>query len=393
MGAVAQSPAQQRGIGHEPTDVAGKPSGPFGLEPVIAFYGEFHEKVPCQNFNATGMTWFKLLQNPVEAGAELIARFPKQPFAIDEFGFDYDGGIDLKTAGVLRAAKNMNRDLQVAVWQMRGPVAPLLAAAYRETVGLVLVETYRDLSDAWQIAFHLQSARLNGLLDRTVIGLGFGGEGNIAWTRTKEELEQQLRLIRFVAPESPGVGFFGQEMLGKILLTAEEVQELCRGLGSIPTDGKGLKPELLKLGKTFTERYAQPAIFCSPSYVEPNYDPGHLGADGKWSDWGQLAKPMSFRALMMNLGEIDARELIVRLRNRGQDGEVWAKGIVDIPAHSIAVAVLPVLQGKEWKGWVGSWLMEVEAPGCKVETCYESRFNSRSSTILQNPVAKHQNQK
>ena len=354
---------------------AGSQGGPFGLEPVIAFYGDFHDKVPCQTFNATGMTWFELLQNPVETGADIIARFSQQPFAIDEFGFDYDGQIDLKTAEVLRAARKMNPGLKLAVWQMRGPVAPLLAAAYRETVGLVLIETYRDLGDAWQIPFHLQSARLNGLLDRTVIGLGFGSEGNVPWTRTREELDQQLRLIRLVAPESPGVGFFGQDTLGKISLTAQDVQELCRRFRSIPTDGTGLKPELLKLGQAFTERYAQPAIFCSPSCVEPNYYPGHLGADGKWADWGQLARPVSFRALMMNLGRKDATEVIVRLRNRGPGGQVWAKGIVDIPANSLAVAVLPVLPGKEWNGWVGSWLMEIEAPGCKVETFYESRFN------------------
>jgi hypothetical protein len=50
---------------------------------------------------------------------------------------------------------------------------------------------------------------------------------------------------------------------------------------------------------------------------------------------------------------------------------------VDIPANSIAVAVLPVLPGKDWKGWVGSWLMEVEAPGCTVQTFYESRFKAQ----------------
>jgi hypothetical protein len=80
---------------------------------------------------------------------------------------------------------------------------------------------------------------------------------------------------------------------------------------------------------------------------------------------------------MMNLGEKDARDVVVRLRNRGEGGEVWAKGMVDVPARSIAVAVLPVLAGKQWKGWVGSWLMEVEAPGCRVEVFYESRFNQR----------------
>ena len=76
----------------------------------------------------------------------------------------------------------------------------------------------------------------------------------------------------------------------------------------------------------------------------------------------------------MNLGEQDAEEVIVRLRNRGEGGEVWAKGIVDIPARSIAIAVLPVIPGKEWTGWVGSWIMEVDAPGCDVFNFVDSHY-------------------
>ena len=138
---------------------------------------------------------------------------------IDEFGWDYDGGIDRHTAAILKAVHQKKPGLKIAVWQMRGPVAPGLAAVYRDTVELVMMETYFDLKDAWMIPFQLQTARLNGLLGKTIIGLGIGKEspdlGGHPWTQTKEELDQQLRLIRFVAPESPGVAFFGMDRLGK----------------------------------------------------------------------------------------------------------------------------------------------------------------------------------
>jgi hypothetical protein len=54
------------------------------------------------------------------------------------------------------------------------------------------------------------------------------------------------------------------------------------------------------------------------------------------------------------------------MRERGESGAVWAKGIVDLPARSVVAATLPVLPGQRWTGWNGSEIMEVEAPGCEV---------------------------
>ena len=76
----------------------------------------------------------------------------------------------------------------------------------------------------------------------------------------------------------------------------------------------------------------------------------------------------------MNLGEQDAKDVIVRLRHRGDDGEVWAKGIVDVPARSIAIAVLPLLPGHECPRRAGKSTMEVEAPGCEVFTFLDARY-------------------
>jgi hypothetical protein len=266
--------------------------------------------------------------------------------------------------------------LKIAVWQMRGPVAPGLAAVYRDTVELVMMETYFDLNDAWMIAFQLQTARLSGLLDRTIIGLGIGSEspnlGGHPWTQTKEELDQQLRLIRFVAPESPGVAFFGLDRLGKCPLTGEQLDRVCGRFSQIPTNGAGLKPELLELSKTFTKRYEKPAVFCSSRFVMPYFHSGHDGGP-----WGTGHKPPVARVLMMNLGDKDAKGIKVGLRSPGEDGEVWAEGPADVPARSVAAVVLPILPGKKWHGWSGSEIMEVDAPGCEVFNFRDSRHSKR----------------
>ena len=266
--------------------------------------------------------------------------------------------------------------MKIAVWQMRGPVAPGLAAAYRETVELVMMETYFDLNDAWMIPFQLQTARLNGLLGKTIVGLGIGKEspglGGSRWTQTKEELDQQLRLIRFVAPESPGVAFFGLDRLGKCPLTGEELDRLCRQFLRIPTDGAGLKPDLLNLGKMFTRRYEKPAIFCSSEFMLPYFHSGHDGGP-----WGSAHQPPVARVLMMNLGDRNATGIKVGLRDPGKGGGVWAEGRLDIPARSVAVGALPILPGKKWHGWTGTEVINVDAPGCEVFNFKDSRYAAR----------------
>ena len=70
------------------------------------------------------------------------------------------------------------------------------------------------------------------------------------------------------------------------------------------------------------------------------------------------------RVLMMNLGEKDAANINVRLRNpKDKDGDVFAKGTANVPSKSVAIAVLPVTA--KWKVWK-TWDIEVEGKGCKV---------------------------
>ncbi len=367
----------------------------FGHDTIIGFFGDYSKDVPSQNFVPTGTTWYNILKTTVDKGSDVIAKGPGPVFSIDEFGFDYGGGIDQKTAQVLRAAKKKSPELKIAVWQMRGPVAPKLAEAYRETVDLVMMESYASLEDPWVIPAQLTSARLNGLVDRTIIGLGLGAETPVAgedpveggyfWTRTKEELEEQIRLIRYVALESPGVTFFGQEphfARGKkgVTITLKDVEEVVSKFREYPTDGSGISPEVMAVAKQFTKRYEKPAIACSPSWVQPSYSAGKPGPDGEWIEFGPgstsrppkdpsiaFVQPITFRAFVMNLGEKDARNVRFRLKNPGPDGDVFADATVDVlPARSITIAVMPLLPDRTWEVWSGRWKLLVDAPGCEV---------------------------
>ena len=117
--------------------------------------------------------------------------------------------------------------------------------------------------------------------------MGLGKEsddkGGCQSTQAAEELEQQVHLIRFMAPESLGVAFFGKWKLKEndCPLTNEQLDNICGRFLEMQTDGRGLKPELLQLGRVFTESYDRPAIFCSSSFVLPYFHSGHDG--GQWA--------------------------------------------------------------------------------------------------------------
>jgi hypothetical protein len=368
---------------------------PFCLDRIIAFYGAPKDMASADfvlsgdwkywksrgSVASRGITHQQFLRKSVDEASNVLVNFdfegsPNPVITIDEFGWDYDGGIDRHSAAILMAVHKKKPGLKIAVWQMRGPVAPELAAIYRNTVELVMMETYFDLKDAWMIPFQLQTARLNGLLGKTIVGLGIGKEspdlGGHPWTQTKEELDQQIGLIRFVAPESPGVAFFGLDRLGQCPLTKEQLDQICGRFLQIPTDGIGLKPELLALAKTFARRYQEPAVFCSCEFMLPYFHSGHDGGP-----WGSAFQPPVARVLMMNLGEKDAKGIKVALRSPGEGGGVWAEGPVDIPARSVAVDVLPILPGKSWHGWTGTEIMEVNAPGCEVFNFKDSRYSAK----------------
>ena len=201
---------------------------------------------------------------------------PQPVMMIDEFGFDYGGQMDQKSAQILRQTKLKKPDLALAVFQMRGPIPQVLAEAYRDAADLVMFESYvSNQKQYWWIATQVWSARKYGILPKTIVVLGVGKGGNPGenWAETKEELEQQIRFVRLIAPESPGVGFFGGTP--ELLASADA---LCAHFFHFPTNGSGLPAEVRDLAKTFSRRYEKPTLVASPSMVGPNYNEDGNGA-------------------------------------------------------------------------------------------------------------------
>ena len=306
-----------------------------------------------------GHTWFDLLRSPMDKAVDNLTGQdyggnPQPVTMIDEFGFDYGGLMDKKSAQILRQAKRQKPDLALAVWEMRGPIPQVLAETYRDVADLVMLESYvGNPRQYWLIASQVWSARKYGLLPKTIIVLGVGKGGNPGenWAETKEELEQQIRFVRLIAPESPGVGFFGGTP--ELLASADA---LCAHFFHFPTNGSGLPDDVRALAQTFARRYEKPTLAVSPSFVEPNYN----------EDGNGIAEPKTMRAYLINLGDEDAQNVKVRLRNPPNlGGNVFAEGVVPlIPKRSEAIGVLPVTD--LWRVWVGQWILEVDAPGCDV---------------------------
>ena len=355
----------------------------LGLDKVIAFtYGPAKDFDPKQLRSVTffgpskpedwqywqargvvtgvGHTWFDLLRSPLDKAVDnLVGQNyggnPRPVVMIDEFGFDFGGGMDEKSAQVLRQTKRRRPELALAVWEMRGPIPQVLAEAYRDVADLVMMESYvGNKRQYWFIASQVWSARRYGILSKTIVVLGVGKGGNPGetWAQTKEELEQQIRFVRLIAPESPGVGFYGGT--AELLARADA---LCARFADLPTDGAGLPADVLAVAKTFSSRHEKPTLAVSPDLVQPDYDENGTG---------RLAVPKTMRAYLINLGDKDAQNVKVRLRNPpDKGGDVFAEGVVPlIPKRGEAVGVLPVTA--EWHEWVGEWEVEVEAPGCEV---------------------------
>ena len=164
-------------------------------------------------------------------------------------------------------------DLRLAVWQMRGPIAPVLAVAYRDVVDLIQPEAYVANKDKyWHIVTQVRAAQLQGLMHKTIVGLGLGigGKPGENWAATKRELEQQIRFLRLIAPESPGVTFFAAGVnRGEPGLLAY-ADELCKRFDQIPTDGSGLEKDVIEIYETFAKLRTQPFIVASGRWAEPD---------------------------------------------------------------------------------------------------------------------------
>jgi hypothetical protein len=314
---------------------------------------------------ATAKTWQSILTDTtVEQGVAEILKLnfsgaPQPVVCLDEFGFDYGGETDRKTAAILREVKKRKPELALCVYQMRGPYPDVLARIYRKAVDLVMMEAYvGDKAQYWHLMTQVEAARLNGLLNRSIVllGLGVGGQPGENWISSAAELEQQIRFVRFIAPESPGIGFFTGKVDPGVLARADE---LCQRFDDIPTDGSGLPDDVQELYRPFAARHERPFLVCAPNLVEPNRT---------WANPHALVRPITFRVCLLNLGAKDARGVAIRLRNpKDKGGDIFAAGkIRNLPARKVSVAVLPVTQpGSPWKVWK-TWEMEVDAPDCDV---------------------------
>ncbi len=120
-----------------------------------------------------GHTWRNLLNNPVDKAVDILTTLDyggnlNPVVVIDEFGFDFGGETDQKAAEILRKTKEKMPNLSLAVWQMRGPISPVLADAYRDVVDLILPEAYvGGEKDYWRIITQVRAAQLQGLMHKT----------------------------------------------------------------------------------------------------------------------------------------------------------------------------------------------------------------------------------
>ncbi len=311
---------------------------------------------------ATGapLTWHPILTNTtVDQGAAAILGLnfggnPAPIACIDEFGFDYGGSTDKKSAAILLEVRRRRPDLGLLVYHMRGPFNDVLADAYRRAADAVALECYARPGEYWWIVTQVIAARMNRVMDKSIVllGLGTGGQPNEDWPATKEEVERQVRFVRLIAPESKGIGFF----VGKVDPEVSDfADELCSRFFDLPTDGTGVPGEAVELWKKLNGRHDGAFLVCAPSWVQP---------DRSAPNPGVLSIPIVFRALIMNLGDKDASKVRLRLSNTPDNGgDAFAEGVADIlPAHSVSVALLPMISGgPHWKNWL-DWVLEVKTP-------------------------------
>lgn len=134
----------------------------------------------------------------------------------------------------LHRFKQAHPECFFALWHIGGQPDPLILAAQRKgEIDIVILELYlanipeKRRERLENLAEKIKWVVAHGVPERTVIGLGarfdyagwHGAEEHVAW------LEEQIKLIRELAPMMPGVAFYSTDTLPGV---KEKVDLLCR---------------------------------------------------------------------------------------------------------------------------------------------------------------------
>ena len=158
---------------------------------------------------------------------------------IDELG-GYDDA-KLRESTAFKGLKEfcaVNDDLFVALWVCGVPTPSLMnlgKGIYRKKgVDLMILEDYvnyiipelKSFLPDETMRFRIETARRQDVLHTSVVAVGIHGNAKI-FTMTDDELEEQVRTIKRLAPEMPGLGIYatGKKMTNRPLIFFAD--ELC----------------------------------------------------------------------------------------------------------------------------------------------------------------------
>ncbi len=235
---------------------------------------------------------------------------PWDGIAIDELGMwdqhPEQTPLALAFWEVLKQTRAARPDKFLATWQFAA-LTPLECNMFRDTVDLVMCEVYQNYFRAWydQHTFYeylkqrIDVARAMMIIKQTVIGLSITSDnGGI----TADELEDQVRTIRALAPEMRGLAFFSTSSCDSAVL--KRANECCY------------------------RYFVKPAVGLFSE------------ADLTLSDWRPQARGIvRISATVHNVGGMDARDVKVRL----WDGDPANGGTQIGSTHTI-----PVLPAARW---------------------------------------------
>lgn len=143
--------------------------------------------------------------------------------AVDEFGNHAGKPTDCQMANGLVRAHRAVPDKCIVVWQA-GVSPQEVGPAYQVAADWVIPECYMNYfkNNRRQFDFRIKRTRELGLMHKTVMGLSSTSD---KIGTTAEDLESQVRYIRRLAPEMPGLGFYKAYGTGAALVPVADA--LC----------------------------------------------------------------------------------------------------------------------------------------------------------------------